>query len=67
MRYIYLILLTSVLCYTNAFPANAYNNIKFVDVTVEAGIVFQHVDGRSGEKFLLETLGSRGTLSRLQS
>ena len=58
MRYICSILLTLILFCTNAFTADAYNKIKFVDVTTEAGIVFQHVDGRSGEKFLIETLGS---------
>lgn len=58
MRYICSILLTSILFYSNAFTANAYNKVKFIDVTAEAGIVFQHVDGRSGKKFLLETLGS---------
>ncbi len=36
----------------------AFSEVKFVDVTAESGIVFQHVDGRSGEKYLLETLGS---------
>lgn len=32
--------------------------VKFVDATAAAGITFQHVDGRTGEKFLIETLGS---------
>lgn len=36
--------------------ANA--NIQFVDVTQEAGIHWQHVDGRSGQKYFMETLGS---------
>ena len=58
MRYICSILLASILFCSNAFTANASNKIKFIDVTAEAGIVFQHVDGRSGKKFLLETLGS---------
>ena len=30
---------------------------QFVDVTLDSGIDFEHVDGRSGQKFLLETLG----------
>ena len=53
MKSIYLTLLTSVI-----FSTNAITEVKFVDVTAESGIVFQHVDGRSGEKYLLETLGS---------
>jgi enediyne biosynthesis protein E4 len=32
--------------------------VTYVDVTHEAGIDFQHVDGRSGRKYLPETLGS---------
>ena len=49
------------LCWTILFsilmtPASA--DIKFVDATADAGITFQHVDGRTGEKFLIETLGS---------
>ena len=36
----------------------AQNHVQFLDVTAEAGIHFKHVDGRSGQKFLLETLGS---------
>ena len=36
----------------------AYTEVQFVDVTTTAGINFQHVDGRTGEKYLIETLGS---------
>ena len=36
----------------------AKNPNQFVDVTFEAGIDFRHHDGRSGQKYLLETLGS---------
>ena len=32
--------------------------VQFVDATAAAGITFRHVDGRTGEKYLLETLGS---------
>lgn len=32
--------------------------VRFVDATTAAGIDFQHVDGRTGEKYLIETLGS---------
>lgn len=41
-------------------PTKTYarNEIQFVDVTAEAGIHFKHTDGRSGQKYLLETLGS---------
>ena len=31
---------------------------QFVDVTQEAGIHWKHVDGRSGQKYFMETLGS---------
>ena len=37
---------------------SAHSEVKFVDATAAAGIAFQHVDGRTGEKFLIETLGS---------
>ena len=37
---------------------SAFAEIQFVDATAAAGISFQHVDGRTGEKFLIETLGS---------
>jgi len=36
----------------------AQNKIQFVDVTATSGIHFKHIDGRSGQKYLLETLGS---------
>ena len=36
----------------------ADTSIQFVDVTQEAGIHWQHVDGRSGQKYFMETLGS---------
>jgi hypothetical protein len=32
--------------------------LHFTDVTLKAGIYFQHEDGRSGEKYFLETLGA---------
>ena len=37
---------------------SADTNIQFVDVTLEAGIHWKHVDGRSGQKYFMETLGS---------
>ena len=36
----------------------ANTDIQFVDVTQEAGIHWKHVDGRSGQKYFMETLGS---------
>ena len=36
----------------------ANTNIQFVNVTQEAGIHYKHVDGRSGQKYFMETLGS---------
>ena len=38
--------------------AAAFAEVRFVDATIAAGISFQHVDGRTGEKYLIETLGS---------
>ena len=38
--------------------ARADTKIQFVDVTQEAGIHWKHVDGRSGQKYFMETLGS---------
>ena len=37
---------------------SADTGIQFVDVTLEAGIHWKHVDGRSGQKYFMETLGS---------
>ncbi|MYC75744.1 CRTAC1 family protein [Candidatus Poribacteria bacterium] len=37
---------------------NADTHIQFVDVTQEVGIHWKHVDGRSGQKYFMETLGS---------
>ena len=45
-----------VIFFTLSVPAFA--EVQFVDATAAAGISFQHVDGRTGEKFLVETLGS---------
>ena len=53
MRCICCILLCLVVSSTRAYP-----EVQFVDATATAGIAFRHVDGRSGEKFLIETLGS---------
>ena len=39
-------------------PVSADTSIQFVDVTQEAGIHSKHVDGRSGQKYFMETLGS---------
>ena len=39
-------------------PVSADTNIQFVDATQEAGIHWKHVDGRSGQKYFMETLGS---------
>lgn len=37
---------------------HSYSQIKFTDVTDHAGINFHHFDGRTGDKYLIETLGS---------
>ena len=50
------------ICCLVLFPASAIvavdDAVQFVDVTQSAGIHFIHVDGRSGQKFFMETLGS---------
>ena len=46
-----------LLCLT-FLSTSAYTEVKFVDVTATTGIDFQHIDGRTGEKYLIETLGS---------
>ena len=52
MRYLsYIVLLFIFGTYTSA-------EVQFVDTTTAAGISFQHVGGRTGEKYLIETLGS---------
>ena len=47
-----------VLWYATPLSARADTGIQFVDVTQEAGIRWKHTDGRSGEKYFMETLGS---------
>ena len=39
-------------------PVKADKGVQFVDVTQEAGIHWTHIDGRSGQKYFMETLGS---------
>jgi hypothetical protein len=41
-----------------AAPAPAPQGVKFTDATARAGIRFMHNSGRSGKKYLPETLGS---------
>ena len=55
----YLLILVSVLApNAAASPTDSDAGIQFVDVTQEAGIHWKHVDGRSGQKYFMETLGS---------
>lgn len=53
-----LLLITVVVKGVIAPPVMADTRIQFVDVTQEAGIHWRHVDGRSGQKYFMETLGS---------
>ncbi len=55
---IFIHLLSVILWGATVSPANADTGIQFVDVTQEAGIHWQHTDGRSGRKYFMETLGS---------
>ena len=52
MRCFYFITLSFIL--STSVPAD----VQFIDATATAGITFQHIDGRTGEKYLIETLGS---------
>ena len=40
------------------FSASSNAELQFTDVTHEAGIHWTHIDGRSGQKYFMETLGS---------
>ena len=53
MRCICSILIASII-----LLAQSYAQVKFTDVTETAGIDFHHFDGRTGNKYLIETLGS---------
>ena len=52
MRYCCCIVLSFIL----SMPVPA--EVQFIDATTDAGITFQHIDGRTGEKYIIETLGS---------
>ena len=40
------------------FPVSSSAELQFTDVTHEAGIHWTHIDGRSGQKYFMETLGA---------
>ena len=50
-RFLLILNLLTTLCHAQMM-------VQFVDVTTEAGIIFKHVNGASGRKFYLETMGS---------
>ena len=52
MRYVCCIIFSLI------FGPDISAEVQFVDATTAAGIDFQHVDGRTDEKYLIETLGS---------
>ena len=52
MRCFYFIFFSFIL------SASTSAEVTFTDATGTAGITFRHIDGRTGEKFLIETLGS---------
>ena len=56
MHYWYISL--SIVFTAFVFPADSETQVQFVDVTHEAGIHWKHVDGRSGQKYPMEILGS---------
>lgn len=53
--------LSSVILLCLIVSTYAFSQVKFTDATDLAGIDFHHFDGRTGSKYLIETLGS-GTL-----
>ena len=57
MRYTICLFLITYLIEAS-FAASTEGKISFTAVTEEAGIQFQHVDGRSGQRYFLETVGS---------
>jgi hypothetical protein len=58
VRICLLILVAVFVSNATASPTESNAGIQFVDVTQEAGIHWKHVDGRSGQKYFMETLGS---------
>ena len=58
VRICLLILVAVFASNATASPTESNAGIQFVDVTQEAGIHWKHVDGRSGRKYFMETLGS---------
>ncbi len=53
-----ILILITVTIQSAVDAVSADMGIRFVDVTLEAGIRWRHVDGRSGQKYFMETLGS---------
>ena len=55
----YALCLFLIICLIEVYsPAGAEDKILFFDITEAAGLEFQHVDGRSGRRYFLETVGS---------
>ena len=54
VRVVFILMVSSKTCF---FAADVGAKTQFVDATLETSIDFEHIDGRSGQKFLLETLG----------
>ena len=57
MRYTSFLFLITCLINT-PYWGYAEGKISFTDITAAAGLQFHHVDGRSGERYFLETVGS---------
>ena len=48
-----------IICLANtSYCVNAEGKISFSDITAAAGLQFHHSDGRSGQRYFLETVGS---------
>lgn len=52
----------TVLPEVRELPALDIPNVPFTDITAESGLVFQHVNGATGDKLLPETMGGGGAM-----
>ncbi len=57
MRYTSFLFLITCLINT-PYWVHAEGKISFTDITTAAGLQFHHIDGRSGQRYFLETVGS---------
>ncbi len=56
-RFMILVALFGLTCGPKRDPGDA-QGVRFVDITVQAGVGFRHVHGGSGQKYFVETMGA---------